>query len=297
VPGVRPCRQDPCGGGELSQPARDEKSEGAPHGALWRRKVDLVRLYQWRIAQGEIIERSDRMALIAVAADVLVNWKPFKRRKDGGVYLSSMGRRQAETATVERFLQWFWNDDPGLISYALREREAAGRSYTHEEAGDRVNLLPMEADELGIGSMHPKGETFLERRDRQRANKRRRDRERRAVQRRATGARPRGESLSAQKPWEALGISRRTWERRRAKEGDAKKSPTVPLCIEGDQFASPSDAGKIVATNILKKNTKREVAKLRARQGAKRSGANGASQAAGQPCRPSHERPKGRSHG
>jgi hypothetical protein len=281
----------------LSQPAQSQKSEGAPAGALWRRKADLVRLYEWRLAQGEIIEGSDRMALITVAADVLVNWEPFKRRKDGGVYLSSMGRRQAETATVERFLDWFWHDDPGLISYALREREAAGRSYTHEEAGHRLNLLPMEADALSVGSMHPKGETFLERRERQRANKRRRDRERRAAQRRAAGARPRGESLSTQKPWEALGISRRTWERRRAKESVAKKSSTVPLSIEGDQFATPSDAGRIVATNILKKNPKREVAKLRARQGAKRSGANGASQAAGQPCRPSRERPKGRRHG
>jgi hypothetical protein len=47
-----------------------------------------------------------------------------------------------------------------------------------------------------------------------------RDRERKAAKRRAKGMKPRkvyeGQSISRQKPWEAEGISRRTWYRRRA---------------------------------------------------------------------------------
>ena len=48
------------------------------------------------------------------------------------------------------------------------------------------------------------------RREDRRAWDRERDRRRRA----AAGATPRHQSLSATRPWEAFGISRRTWERR-----------------------------------------------------------------------------------
>jgi hypothetical protein len=61
--------------------------------------------------------------------------------------------------------------------------------------------------------------------------RRERDRQRAAAKRKANGMKPRTEyearSLSKTKPWEQLGISRRTWERRR-KEGltfDASVSP------------------------------------------------------------------------
>src|SRR5262249_36626913 len=46
--------------------------------------------------------------------------------------------------------------------------------------------------------------------------RKRKKRRREAVRRRANGARPHSESLSATKPWEALGMSRRTWYRRRS---------------------------------------------------------------------------------
>lgn len=49
------------------------------------------------------------------------------------------------------------------------------------------------------------------------AERKEKDRERKRQARAAKGATPRDRSLSAVKPWEELGISRRTWERRRAR--------------------------------------------------------------------------------
>jgi len=63
------------------------------------------------------------------------------------------------------------------------------------------------------------------------ARRRERDRLRAAEKRRANGATPRANSLSQTKPWEEMGISRRTYERRQKKaavrtgDGDANSSP------------------------------------------------------------------------
>jgi hypothetical protein len=67
------------------------------------------------------------------------------------------------------------------------------------------------------------------------ARRRERDRLRAAEKRKANGATPRANSLSQTKPWEADGISRRTYERRlrtRETQVDANSSPH-PSCIKG----------------------------------------------------------------
>jgi hypothetical protein len=56
-----------------------------------------------------------------------------------------------------------------------------------------------------------------ERKARAKARKKRMDRKRAAGRRRQDGAKPQTESLSQTQPWKVDGISRRTWERRRAK--------------------------------------------------------------------------------
>lgn len=53
--------------------------------------------------------------------------------------------------------------------------------------------------------------------------KREADKLRKRAERAAKGATPRSESLSATRPWEALGISRRTWYRKQAVEGAAPR--------------------------------------------------------------------------
>jgi hypothetical protein len=56
-----------------------------------------------------------------------------------------------------------------------------------------------------------------ERKARAKARKKRKDRKRAAGRRRQDGAKPHAESLSQTQPWKVEGISRRTYERRRAK--------------------------------------------------------------------------------
>lgn len=56
-------------------------------------------------------------------------------------------------------------------------------------------------------------------------------------ERRVRGARPRSQSLSQTKPWEAMNISRRTWERHRNKADDAKTSAAIFLSTS-DEIAS-----------------------------------------------------------
>ena len=81
--------------------------------------------------------------------------------------------------------------------------------------------------------------------------RKRADRIYREKRRRARGMRPRAEyetnSLSATKPWEKLGMSRRTWERHRNKARDASVSAAIflfsedtPATPEGEQ-GSPSE--------------------------------------------------------
>jgi len=86
------------------------------------------------------------------------------------------------------------------------------------------------------------------------------DKERVAAKRRAEGARPRAEyearSLSSTKPWEAEGVSRRTWERKRAKAVASPSrldtSRTSDAVATNGTAAAPSDA---VAMNKARRET------------------------------------------
>jgi hypothetical protein len=69
--------------------------------------------------------------------------------------------------------------------------------------------------------------------------RKRKDRLYQERKRRERGARPHAESLSQTKPWEAMNISRRTWERRRNMARDADSSAPISLSLT-DLFASSS---------------------------------------------------------
>jgi hypothetical protein len=62
--------------------------------------------------------------------------------------------------------------------------------------------------------------------------------------RRARGARPQSESLSRTKPWEALNMSKRTWERRRNKARDASSS-AVSFLSRNDRLATPAGGARM----------------------------------------------------
>lgn len=101
-----------------------------------------------------------------------------------------------------------------------RVASVAGPSYRlmkAGKAGERLGLTLDEVTDLKIRTMWPVDETAAQRAVRRSEAKRKADRERARAKR---GREPRAaflaKALTASRPWEADGVSRRTWERRRA---------------------------------------------------------------------------------
>ncbi|MGH6672349.1 MAG: hypothetical protein ACRECV_10310 [Xanthobacteraceae bacterium] len=89
--------------------------------------------------------------------------------------------------------------------------------FRADTLGKRLGLTEVERSRLGIRTIGSIDMTAAERKQARRLRQRQRDRARR----RDRGAKPRADwlqanSISREKPWEALGIKRRTWYRRRA---------------------------------------------------------------------------------
>lgn len=275
----------------MSKAAARNRPEGAPAGALWSRKTDLIALREFRLRSGEVIDGDLLQGFIAVAADIVVHASPFARRPNGTPYLSE--QRRAPERTVDTFVKWFWAEEPGLVSLWLRERERCGRSYTHAEAGQLLSLQPLEANELGIGTMYPVGETVEERELRRRERKRAIERERSKQRRRAMGARPRSDSLSATQPWKAMGISRRTWYRKRG----TNELDTVLIEYDGNaSVPSIISASSLAKVTFPDQHNQFDVTHS-ARQGAKRSAATAQAGPQAHLADPSPKTTKGGGHG
>jgi hypothetical protein len=83
-----------------------------------------------------------------------------------------------------------------------------------------AELLPTTFDDrqwLKLWTFGACDMTPQQRRKRSNKERQRKERERSKEKRRAAGAKPHAESLSRTRPWEAEGISRSTWDRRRKK--------------------------------------------------------------------------------
>src|SRR5262249_22708122 len=164
-----------------------------------------------------------------------------KRRREIVLHARHVGA--AQTADFSRWLLMLALHNPGARDqayYLMRTAERMGGQITEAEAiaiADEADDIPhcwsadrvakylgvtyAQRQALGLTTI---GSIDIGRRSRTVLRKRRAClREER--RRRATGAIPRAEyeakSLSATKPWKELGISRRTWERRRNKARDA----------------------------------------------------------------------------
>jgi hypothetical protein len=135
---------------------------------------------------------------------------------------------------VEEVAPWMSKADAdAMIDHIMRmpvpER---GRLTTAEAIGKRVNLRYEEREAFGLWRIAPVDISPTMQADRRKAKKRARS----MKARREAGAVPRQEylatSLSRSQPWKALGISRRTWERRQVKEAAA--SPRQISLIKAD---------------------------------------------------------------
>ena len=114
---------------------------------------------------------------------------------------------------VEVSAPWMTRQD---VDHMLATVLVKPLQFRADTLGARLGLREVERTRLHIRTIGAidltKAERLSRRRNRQRRN--------RAQLRRTNGAKPRAiyeaTSASRRRPWEALGISRRTWERRRA---------------------------------------------------------------------------------
>jgi hypothetical protein len=115
--------------------------------------------------------------------------------------------------------------------------EEASTTRRHCSADNLARFLGVTYEQrrrLGLTTI---GSINVSKRDR-RNLRRWQDRRYQERRRRAMGMRPQSQSLSATKPWEAMNMSRRTWERRRNKARDATLSATLFISLD-DKTASP----------------------------------------------------------
>jgi hypothetical protein len=179
-----------------------------------------------------------------------------KRRREIRLHARHVGA--AETDDFNRWLiAWVWHNPNAKDQiWSLMEcAKSMGGKITEAEASAiteeaSITRRHMTADNLArfLGVTYKQrqqiglttiGSVDVGKRTRKELRKRR-NRIAQERRRRALGVRPHSESLSATKPWEAMNISRRTWERRMNRgrvASDANLSAPIFLKSE-DRFAS-----------------------------------------------------------
>jgi hypothetical protein len=118
---------------------------------------------------------------------------------------------------IERQAPWMPYDEAEVLIDRICDLPERARMPSGKVLGARLNLTNAERERLRLWTIWPAGMTDAEMVEYRRAKKRARDERRRQ----RAGAKPRdvwlAASLTKQKPWQAEGISRRTWFRRRQK--------------------------------------------------------------------------------
>jgi hypothetical protein len=174
------------------------------HAAI--RLTELIKSHRWRTRYKVEIKPDAWLFVICHAL------APLKEREGGLdlLHLKEFANRHGMS---------FPDDDAMVLAIHnvcdYRARHPKFRSLCAKTAGKMLEITADERWRCGITTMDPIDETRAERKSLQRQS----DRERKQRERRAKGVVPRQEyeaaSLSRTKPWLALGVGRRTWERRR----------------------------------------------------------------------------------
>jgi hypothetical protein len=120
------------------------------------------------------------------------------------------------------FAPWLSDDEfERMASEAIR----SPRRWRADKLAQRLGVTNADRIRLKLCTIgatdRNKEERAYDRQERRPDHRRQRQRERR----RAAGMKPRSQSLSQTKPWQALGICRRTWERRQARAVANVKPP------------------------------------------------------------------------
>ena len=191
---------------------------------------------------------------------------------DAGIYLDQVaccllrhvwkktGIKPDRAALLERLDLWCDRRGPDVSAKLRRDVVRAvlprPRLDNADDCARRLRLSYDERTRLGITTIGAYDANKRERARLYKARKKQRDRLRVAAKRADAGALPRAQylatSLSATRPWEAEGISRRTWERRRrhAATVDASVSPTSISSMLGDGLATRSRIAQRLARTV-----------------------------------------------
>jgi hypothetical protein len=143
--------------------------------------------------------------------------------KDRGKYLIAAACHYPESEELEVWLpRWFADhlQMPGFPDLDVKMQVLIDHKHKLKRLSPEAiaELLPTTFDDRQAMELWTFGAIDMSPRQRRNASKkerRRKERERVAKKRQAAGAKPRAESISRTKPWEAEGISRATWHRRR----------------------------------------------------------------------------------
>ena len=119
------------------------------------------------------------------------------------------------------------------FDYMMADATMSPRMWTFQELGDHMNLTEAERRDLGIRTIGTIDVTSKERKQARKV----RDKAARPQRVGPKGAKPHAESARRLKPWEAEGISRRTYYRRRQKADGTggTNSSTVNLIKAADE--------------------------------------------------------------
>jgi hypothetical protein len=130
---------------------------------------------------------------------------------------------KAPRLEIEVSAPWMSATEAGQLIDWILKLPTSERELSRRELGERLRLTNADRERLRAWQPLPVDLSRQELAQQRKAKKRARDRSRR----RRAGVVPRqaylAKSLTKQKPWEAEGICRRTWERRRA-ESPCRKS-------------------------------------------------------------------------
>jgi hypothetical protein len=134
------------------------------------------------------------------------------------------GHSRKMAKAIELLAPWMTADERLQLIDNINRTPDNLRKITAPALGKKLNLKNREREQLGIRTIAPVDMTAKQLQEQRRAKKRARDeRRRRAAKKQPREVYLATHSLSRDKPWEEKGISRRTWERRRNKNRDARQ--------------------------------------------------------------------------
>jgi hypothetical protein len=154
-------------------------------------------------------------------------------------------REKALRDTIALWAPWMSADKAAsLVHRAMTERKITSDTlgkwlWLDADTRERMRLWQLGAHDLDATGRAARS------RERSRERKRQRDREREEQKRRQNGNQTRGawleqNSASRLKPWEALGISRRTYYRRRSKTDGTGPSPLPAVAVTASAVLGPA---------------------------------------------------------